>query len=398
LRHPSIRKGRLNTETRNKRYSIFSLGSSIPYLNSFVHQPRATVPVVIITPSTPTRNICPLSPSLSFPQLELVDDTTVEPHPPIIYEDIGQVPLTFENQISIPPPPPDIENDISEIEFDSWTISVPQSSLEPETPEPSFFLPESLQKITFEPICYTSHNISTVSDTLYDVPTWNDTAPVLSVGIPSYFTSTPPRRRRSAKTKLRDIENNHVEPIDHPNHTFYQYLDHTPYPDVFDLDMYSNASIIWREKFRKRDRTLFFESDAPLCSSPVSYLEHEPDLKPSHNNMKNNSSQTPSQLPSQYRIPPPHNPRKPLNDSTNTTSPNPTLYSIETSPAKCLNSPRKCHSVPVSSTFETIYSDSTPESDAGSMEALRARLREACESFSTPIFTEEKEIWEPVSF
>ena len=381
MRHPSIRKGRLNTETRNKRYSILTLGSSIPYLNSFVHQPRATVPVVIITPSTPTRNICPLSPSLSFPQLELVDDTTVEPHPPIIYEDIGQVPLTYENQVSIPPP--DIENDISEIEFDSWTLSVPQPSLEPETPEPSFFLPESLQKITFEPIRYASHNISTVSDTmLYDVPTWNDTDPVLSVGIPSYFTSTPPRRRRSAKTKLRDMENNH-----------------TPYPDVFDLDMYSNASIILREKLKKRDRTLFFESDAPLCSSPVSYLEHEPDFKPSHSN---NSSQIPSQSQSQYRIPPlpPHDPHniKPLNDLTNTTSPNRTLYSIENSPAKCRNSQRKCHSVPVSSTFETIYSDSTPESDAGSMEALHARLREACESFSTPIFAEEKEIWEPVSF
>ena len=347
--------------------------------------------------------------------------------------------------------PPDVESDISVIEFDSWTISTPQEAA---ASEPSFFLSESLQKITFEPIRCTSHALSAVSD-LYDVPA----AETSGVGIiPSYFTSTPPKRSRSTGTKLRDIENNHAEalaPLDFSSHDIFYHL--IPYPDVFDLDMYYDTSIPLRkklEKFYSRDST--FENTFPLQSDNLtdpplsekllddrketaissvivisSPVEHKLDFgscrdnisqSPStHSLLINNTSPTKSQ--GQHRIPIPlHNSVnlnryiKPLNESTNmsfktsrTTSPSATVCSIDKSPSKRVKiSQRQIYSLPASSHDQISHSNFCSqrsrssldsESDAGSMDALRARLREACEvstSFST--HTEEMEIWEPVSF
>ena len=477
MRHPSIgskRKGRqkeANSETHSKRYSsIFSLSSSMQYLSSFARHPRAgsttgTVPVVIVTPSSPTRAVAePLPPSSSSPSILELTDATVEPSLHLtqstsVFEDTGEVSLTSVKQDPIPP---DVESDISVIEFDSWTMSAPQEAT---ASEPSFFLSESLQKITFKPIRCASHALSAVSDTLYDAPA----AEAPGVGImPSYFTSTPPKRGRSTGTKLRDIENNHVEaiaPLELPNHdAFYQYVDHLiPYPDVFDLDMYYNNSIPLRKKLQRLyNRDCTFENtfslqsgdliDPPLSeklplddykgkygmatssvtviSSPV---EHKHDFgscrdiisqSPStHSLLKSNSS--PSKSQEQHRIPPHNsvNPRyiKPLNESTNnnnmsfktsgTTSPSSTMYSIDDkSPSTRVKSQRQIHSLPASAHDQrsrSIYcpqrsrTSSDSESDAGSMDALRARLREACDitnSSSVSTHTEEMEIWEPVSF
>ena len=476
LHHPSLRskrKGRqkdTNTETHSKRYrsslSIFPSASSIPYLNSVVHRPLAastTIPVVIVTPSTPTRALFPvkecLLPSLSLP-LELADATT-EPsqHLPInvkqsVAEDTGEVSLSLEKQVLVPP---DVENDISDIEFDSWTISAGQASLGgSEAAEPSFFLPEYLQKITFEPMRCASHALSAVSDMLSDVPVWSGVE-ALGVGVPSYFTSTPPKRRRSAGS--RDIENNYVEaidPHDSPSHdTFYHYVDLIPYPDVFDLDMYS---IPLRKKPKSsydRDctfgNTLSLENDGltdapPPCerlpsdnhkegsrmaifsvvssSSPVTYHERGDNTHQSPSTPRSISENTSSPQSQQHNRIPLHNSSNPhcitpLNDSTNTslensptsvmTSPSSTLYSIEKSTTTRVESQREpicsvraltdSRSSPLSHCPQRCRtsSDSEPESDAGSMDALKARLREVCDDFSTPPFTEEIEIWEPVT-
>jgi hypothetical protein len=474
LRHPSIgskRKGRqkeANSETHSRRRSSnFSFGSSMQYLSSFVLQPRAgssRVPVVIVTPSSPTRAVAELPPPSSPSTLEPTD-ATVEPSPPPpppltqstgVFEDTGEVSLASVKQASIPP---DVESDISVIEFDSWTISAPQ---EVAASEPSFFLSESLQKITFKPIRCTSHALSAVSD-LYDVPV----AETSGVGIiPSYFTSTPPKRSRSTGTKLRDIENNHhveaIAPLELPIDDFYQNVDHPsliPYPDVFDLDMYYDTSFPLRRKLKKvyirnctSDNTFSLQSDdiiippSPLSeklplddfkekygmatssvtviSSPVEYKHDFGSCRdnisrsPSnHSLLKNNSSPTKPQ--EQHRIPL-HNSVKhryinPLNDSTNmsfktsgTTSSN-SVYSIDKSPStRVKNSQRNIHSLPAAAHDKRSRSNYCPqrsrtssdsESDVGSMDALRARLREACDistSFST--HTEEMEIWEPVSF
>ena len=460
MRHPSIgykRKGRQKeaiSETHSRQHSRnFSLGSSMQYLSSFVRHPRAgstTVPVVIVTPSSPTRAVSELPPPSSPSTLELTD--AVEPSPHLTQstsvfeiEDTGEVSLTSMKQASIPP---DVESDISVIEFDSWTISAPQEAA---ASEPSFFLSESLQKITFIPIRCASHALSAVSD-LYDVPT----AETSGVGImPSYFTSTPPKRSRSSGTKLRDIENNHVEaiaPLELPiQDVFYQYMDHLiPYPDVFDLDMYYDTSVPLRKKLKKlysRDctfeNTLSFQCDdlidpplsekLPLGDFKENYgmatssvtvisspLEHKHDFgscrdniseSPStHSLLKNNSSPT-TKSQEQRRIPL-HNTVniKPLNESTNmsikTTSPNSTVYSIDKSPSKPVKkSQRQIHSLPVSAQVQRSDSNYCPqrsrtssdsESDAGSMDALRARLREACDISTS--FSTHTEMWEPVSF
>jgi hypothetical protein len=455
LRHPSIgsnlkRKGRqkeVNSETHSKRYSIFSLGSSMQYLSSFARQPRAgstTVPVVIVTPSSPTRAVAELPPPSSPSTLE-VTDATVEPSLHLtqstsLFEDTGEVSL---KQVSIPP---DVESDISVIEFDSWTIlSAPQEATT--ASEPSFFLSESLQKITFKPIRCASHALSAVSDILYDVPV----AETLGDGImPSYFTSTPPRKRsRSTGTKLRDIENNQVEaiaPLDLPSHdVFYQYVDHLiPYPDVFDLDMYYDPTIPLKKLKKLYSRDCTFENtfslqsngliDSPLpfddckekygmatssvtvISSPI---EHKLDFGSCRDNISqspsthsllkdNNGSPILSKPQEQHRIPPHNsvNPRhiKPLNESTNMsfkTSPSSSVYSIDKSPSTRVNSQRQIHSLPASAHDQRSRSDyclqrsrtsSDSESDADSMDALRARLREACD-----ISNVSMEIWEPVS-
>ena len=466
LRHPSIgskRKGRqkeANSETHSKRYSsVFTLGSSMQYLSSFVRHPRAgsaTVPVVIITPSSPTRAVAELLPPSSPSALELTD-ATVEPSLHLtestsVFEDTGEVSLTSVKQVSIPP---DIESDISVIEFDSWTMSAPQEAA---ASEPSFFLSESLQKITFKPIRCASHALSAVSDMLYDVPA----AENLGVGImPTYFTSTPPpKRSRSAESKLRDIENNDVEaiaPLELPSlDAFYRYVDHLiPYPDVFDLDVYYGTTIPLRRKLKKiysRDGTFENTSslqsdgliDPPLSeklplddckekygmatssdtviSSPV---EHKHDFGSCRDNISQSPS-THSLLLKNNRSPTLHrttlhnsvNSRyiKPLNESTNmsfktsdTTSPSSTVYSNDESPSTRVKSQRQIHmhSLPASAHHQRSRSNycsqqsrtsSDSESDAGSVDALRARLREACDISSVSTHTEEMEIWEPVSF
>ena len=469
MRHPSIgskRKGRqkeANSETHSRRHSSnFSLGSSIQYLSSFVRHPRAgstSVPVVIVTPSSPTRAVAELPPPSSSSTPELTD-ATVEPslhltQPTGIIEDTGELFLMSVKQASIPP---DVESDISVIEFDSWTTSAPQEAA---ASEPSFFLSESLQKITFKPIHCASHALSAVSD-LYDVPA----AETSGVGImPSYFTSTPPKRSRLTGTKLRDIENNHIEAtaaLELPIHdVFYQNVDHLiPYPDVFDLDMYYDTSIPLRKNLKKSyshdctiENTFSFRNDdlmdpplsekLPLDDYKEKYgmaissvtvisspLEHKHDFGSSrddiprslstHSLLKNNSQPSKSKSQEQHRIPlhnsVNHRYMKPLNESTNmsfktsgTTSPSPTMYSIDKSPStRVKTSQRQIHSLPASALVQRSRSNYCPqrsrtpsdsESDVGSMDALRARLREACEistSFST--HTEEMEIWEPVSF
>lgn len=467
LRHPSIgskRKGRQKeaiSETHSRqRSSNFSLGSSMQYLSSFVRHPRAgsaTVPVVIVTPSSPTKAVAELPPASSLSTLELTD-ATVESSLLLtpstsVFEDTGEVSV---KQVSIPP---DVESDISVIEFDSWTTSAPREAA---ASEPSFFLSESLQKITFTPIRCASHALSAVSD-LYDVPA----AQTSGVGImPSYFTSTPPKRNRSTGTKLGDIENNHAEPIaplELPSHdVFYQYVDHLiPYPDVFDLDMYYDTSVPFGKNLKKlysRDGTfdnsfslysgdlidpLLSESSEKLplddfkekygmATSSVtvisSLVEHKHDFgscreiisqfPSTHSLLKTNSSPSKSQE-QQHRISlhnsVNHRYIKPLNELTNMpfktsgTTPNSNVYSIDKSPStRVKNSHRQIHSLPASAHIQRSRSNYCPqrsrtssdsESDAGSMDALRARLREACDistSFST--HTEEMEIWEPVSF
>ena len=455
MRHPSIsskRKGRQKEETHSKRYSsIFTLGSSMQYLSSFVRQPRTgstTVPVVIITPSSPTRAVAELLPP-SSPSTPELTDATVESsfhltQSTSVFEDTSEVSLTSVL-------PPDVESDISVIEFDSWTVSAPQEAA---AIEPSFLLSESLQKITFEPIRCASHALSGVSDMLYDVPATE----TLGVGImPPYFTSTPPpKRSRSTGTKVRDIENNDVEaiaPLEFPNlDAFYQYVDHLiPYPDVFDLDMYYDASIPLRKKLKKLysrdctfDNTFSLQSDdlidpplsekrplddykenygmaassATIISTPVEYkhdfgscrdnISHSPSI---HSLLKNNSSPTLHRMPhssvnSRYI--------KPLYESTNmyfktsgTTSPSSTVYSIDKFPSTRVKSQRQIYSLPASAHDQRPRSDYRPqqsrnssdsESDAGSMDALRARLREVCDISNVSTHTEEMEIWEPVSF
>ena len=468
MRHPSIGskcKGRQKeaiSETHSKRYStMFSLSSSMQYLSSFARQPRAgstTVPVVIVTPSSPTRAVAELLPPSSPSTLELTD-ATIEPSLHLtqstsVFENTSEVSLTSVKQVSIPP---DVESDISVIEFDSWTISAPLGAA---ASEPSFFLSESLQKITFKPIRCASHALSAVSD-LYDVPAAE--TPGVRI-MPSYFTSTPPKRSRSTGTKLRDIENNDTEaiaPLELPSHdVFYQYVDHhlIPYPDVFDLDMYYDTAIPLKKKLKKiYSRDCTFEStfslqsddliDPPLseklpiddckekhgmATSSVTVIsspaEHKHDFRscrdnisqsPSiHSLLKYNNSPTLSKSEEQHRIPP-HNPVnhryiKPLNESTNisfktsgTTSPSSTVYSIDKSPSTRVKSQRQIHSLPASPHDQRSRSNYCPErfrtpsdseSDAGSMDALRARLREACDISSVSTHMEEMEIWEPVSF
>ena len=431
------------------------------YLSSFVRQPRAgstRVPVVIVTPSSPTRAVAELPPPSSPSTLEPTD-AIVEPSPPLtqstsVFEDIGEVSLAYVKQASIQP---DVESDISVIDFDSWTISAPQEAA---ASEPSFFLSESLQKITFKPIRCTSHAPSAVSD-LYDIPT----AETSDAGIiPSYFTSTPPKRSRLTGTRLRDIESNHVEavaPLELPSHddVFYQCVDHPsliPYPDVFDLDMYYDSSIPLRKKLNNHySRNYTFEntfslqshditvppsplskklplddfkenfglatSSVTVISSPVEHIGSCRDnisRPPStHSLLKNNSSPAKSQ--EQHRIPLhnslKHRYVKPLNDSTNMsfkttgTTSSSSVYSIDKSPStRVKQSQRQIHSLPASAHDQRPRSNYCPqrsrtssdsESDAGSMDALRARLREACDisaSFSTHM--EEVETWEPVSF
>ena len=447
LRHPSIstkRKGHpkeTNDESRSKRYGIFSLGPSIQYFSSFVHQPRAestTVPVVIITPSSPTRVAALLPPSSS---LDLTD-AIVEPEPPHltqsanISEDTGEVPLASEKQVSVPP---DVESDIK---FDSWTISAPQEAV-----EPSFFLSESLQKITFEPIHCASHALSAVSDMFYDVPVWN-TVEALGVGMPSYFTSTPPKRRRTTGSNIRDIENNYVEaidPLEPPIHdAVYQNMDHLiPYPDVFDLDVYYDATIPVKKKLKKlcsRENALSLQSDGlinpPLCerllsdgckekygtatpsvtliSSPVAYhrdfescrdnVSHSPSTLSLLNNASSRQSQEQHQIPSHSSFN--HRHVTPLSESTNmsfktsATTSSSTVYSIENSLVTSVKSQRQIRSSPASAHDRSnqhpqrSQTSLDSDSDVGSMDALYARLREACDSsISIP-----REIWEPVSF
>lgn len=429
------------------------------YLSSFARHHRAgstTVPVVIVTPSSPTRAVAELLPPSSSSTLE-VTDATLEPSLHLtqstsLFEDTGEVSLTSVKQVP-GPIPPDVESDISAIEFDSWMIPAPQEAI---ANEPSFFLSESLQKITFKPIRCASHALSAVSDTLYDVPA----VETLGDGImPSYFTSTPPpKRSRSTGTKLRDIENNHVEALELPTHdVFYQYVDHLiPYPDVFDLDMYYDTTIPLRKKLKKHySRDCTFEStyslqsddliDPPLseklplddckekygmATSSVTVVSSPVEHKHDFGSCCDNMSQSPSLLKDNNSSPslsksqeqPPHNsvnPRyinKPLNESTNTsfktsgtTSPSSTVYSIDKSPLTRVKSQRQIHSLPASAHDQRSRSNyycpqrsrtsSDSESDAGSMDALRARLREACEiSNSISTHTDEMELWEPVSF
>ena len=432
------------------------------YLSSFVRQPRVgstRVPVVIVTPSSPTRAVAELPPPPSPTTLEPTD-ATIEPSPPLtqstsVIEVTGEVSLASLKQASIPP---DVESDISVIEFDSWTISAPQEAA---ASEPSFFLSESLQQITFKPIRCTSHAPSAVSD-LYDIPA----AETSDAGIiPSYFTSTPPKRGRLTGTKLRDIENNHLEaiaPLELPSHdAFYQCVDHPsliPYPDVFDLDLYYDTSIPLRKKPKNLcSRDFTFENTFSLQSDDIivpprplseklplddfkekfglatssvtvisSPVEHKHDIESCRDNisrspstqslLKNNSSPTKSQV--QHRIPlhnsVKHRFVKPLNDSTNMsfktsgTTSSSSVYSIDKSPStRVKQSQRQIHSLPASTHDQGSRSNYCPqrsrtssdsESDVGSMDALRARLREACDistSFSTHM---EVEIWEPVSF
>ncbi|KAF8813450.1 hypothetical protein BYT27DRAFT_7180989 [Phlegmacium glaucopus] len=478
LRHPSLRskrKGRqkdTNTETRSNRYrslSIFPSGSSIPCLNSFVHRSRTgstSIPVVIVTPSTPTRGVLPVAdvllPSLSSP-LELADATKdSEPthHLPIndnqsVAEDTGEVSLSLEKQVLIPP---DIENGIPVVEFDSWTIFAGQAFLGgSEAAEPSFFLPESLQKITFEPIRCASHALSAVSDIFSDIPVWSSVE-ALGVEVPSYFTSTPPKRRRSAGTKLPDVENNYVEaiaPLELPrHHALNQHVEHIPYPDVFDLDMYYDATISLSKKLGTpgcalrnthsleddlkgplpcerlppdgcRERSRIAISSVVSSSSPVTYHEPGNNVQQSPSTprsiLENISSSLSSSLPQsqQHNL---SNPRYilPLDESTNTsfrtspasatTSASSTLYSIEKSTTTRVKSQRESiRSVRALTDNRRSSSrhcpqqsrsssDSETESGTGSMHALNARLREVCDSFSAPTFKEEIEIWEPISF
>ena len=411
------------------------------YLSSFVRHPRAgstTVPVVIVTPSSPTRALAELPPP-SPPSTPELTDATVEPSPHLtqstsVLEDTGESSLTSVKQDSIPP---DIESDISVIEFDSWTILAPREAA---ASEPSFFLSESLQKITFKPIPCASHALSAISD-LYDVPA--AAAETSGVGIiSSYFTSTPPKRSRLTGTKLRDIENNQVEaiaPLELPGHdVFYQCVDHLiPYPDVFDLDMYYDASVPLRKKLKKlysRDctfeNTFSLQSD-DLIDPPLSEKLPLDDFK-ENNGMATSSAIVISQSPSTYSLSKinssptksqkqhrislhnsvNHRYIKPLNDSTNipfktsgASSPS-SVYSIDKSPStRVKKSQRQIHSLPHDQRSRSSYctqrsrTSSDSESDAGSVDALRARLREACDistSFST--HTEEMETWEPVTF
>ena len=408
---------------------------------------------MIITPSTPT-SVIPVAelllPSLSTP-LEL-SDATEEPshHLPIsnaqsVSEDIGELSSALEKQGSVPP---DIENDISDIEFDSWIIPAAQASLERETAESSFFLPEALQKIAFEPIRCASHALSAVSNILCDVPVWSSVeAP--GDGIPAYFTSTPPKQ--SVRTKLRDIENNYIDsPDPHSHDAFYQYTDLIPYPDVFDLDMYYDVTVPMK-KLRKSYRhdctvrnALSLGGGGPPpydglpsddykkksmgvipCSSPVTFKPccDNNSQSPSTRSISDSSaSPLSSQSQPQHRRPP-SNTRyiTPLDESTNTFFRSPTTTSAMTSPSSTFYSIEMSTSTPVKSQREPISSvsasahnqrscsspccqrlrtslDSESESDAGSMDALNARLWEAYDGFSTPPFTGEMEIWEPVPF
>ena len=439
MRHPSVgskRKGRHKEETRSKRYSFFTLGSSMQYLSSFVHQPRAEptpLPIVIITPSSPTRVPVLLPSSSSFE----LGDTAVESEPlqfsqaPVFEEDIGEVSMT-----SFVLPVVD-----SDIEFDSWTISAPH-----EIAEPSLSLSESLQKITFEPIYRASHALSAVSDMLYDVPTW-DAAEALGVGMPSYFTSTPPKRCRSTGTMLRDIESNYIEatdPLESPTHdAFYQYVDLIPYPDVFDLDMYYGTTIPLRkeklgrtfenalplrsdglldppirEKLHSNDCNEKYEmatSSVTLISSPAVYDEHERvNILQSHSTgslSKNILSSLP-QSQEQHRIPPLNSfnfrhitPLKELtNMSFKTSATSSTVYSEKSLATSVrVSSQRQIRSLPASARDQGSRLNQCPQrsqisacldsdSDGGSMDALHARLKEVCDSSIA------KEIWEPVSF
>lgn len=455
LRHPSIgskRKGHPkenNAETQGTRSSIFSLGASMQFFNSFVHQPRAaspTVPVVIVTPSTPTRDIFPvaefLPPPLSSPP-KLANPTAEPSHRPptrsIFEEETGELSLAFKKQVSVST---DVENDISDIDFDSWVMSVPQ-----EAGESSFSLPESLQKITFEPIRCASHALSAVSDMLHDIPSWK----VLEADMPLYFTSTPPRRRRLVEKKSQDIENNYVEATVPPSHdASYQCVDPIPYPDVFDLDMYYDPTIPLRKKLYNRDftfkNTLHLQNDdlidPPPCERPsddckqkdgmavssvisISFpVACERDFKSCISQsfstgslLKNINSPTPLSLSLATTHSPQQHPSSimPLDESTNTlfrsstmtSSPSFTLYSIEKSPATHMKSQLKLRSVFPASAYTTrsrsnlcrlrsrSCSNSEQESDVGSMDALHARLRDPCDSLP---LTEEREVWEPVSF
>jgi hypothetical protein len=414
LRHPSISQRQTNQETRSKRYGVFS---SMQCLSSFVHQHRAestTVPVVIVTPSSPKRIVTELLSPPPSSSLELTH-ATVEPESLHLTRGTGEVSLTSEKQASVPP---DVEPDI---EFDSWTISVPQ-----EPSEPSFYLPESLGKITFEPIHCASHALSAVSDMFYDVPACN-TAEAL---VPLFFTSTPPKRCRSTGTKLPDIENNNVQAIDilePPSHDiFCQYVDLIPYPDVFDLDMYHDTTKPLRKKLTKLyNRDCTFEnvhslqsdgltgppqcetlpsddckgkygmatSTVTLVSSPIADFEA----------CRDNIPASPSLLKYQeHRIPPRISfIHTPLHESTNIsfkTSATTSSSSVYSSPAKSRpqirSLPASAHDQSHQQSRTFAYLDS--DSDIGSMDALRARLREACDSSITT--HAEVEIWDPVSF
>jgi hypothetical protein len=154
--------------------------------SSFVHQHWAEstmVPVIIVTPSLPKRIVTELLSPPPSSSLELTH-ATVEPKSLYLTWGTGEVSLTSEKQASISP---DLEPDIK---FDSWTISVLR-----EPSKPSFYLPESLGKITFKPIHCASHALSAVSDMFYNVPACN-TAEAL---VPLFFTSIPPKRCRSTK-------------------------------------------------------------------------------------------------------------------------------------------------------------------------------------------------------